>query len=322
MCKAVAYCSHDHRYAHRPGHRSVCARIKKAQAIFDKQEKVARRLEGDSIFAEGGWGDLWGIRESREYMRTCVALVEALLKSNTELAVTSSLHHLHNMLRLCRNDPSGARDLVPALYLRLGRDQEAYDFCRWWATTGHDTNHHWADLSMPYLDTKDADVFERVEIFTVSELYFPLYLPHLVIITLLKIRLLIDLQSLQRAKEIAGPHVPREILDTVQEHCTFSTIVSTTRIMERKTQVPHIAKLRVQVKDLYAAVQNANAYIWAAIVEPGENLRARPTSYGSGDKGQMQVVLQHTYNAWAETPGAVAVVEELVKRSASLSQGQ
>jgi hypothetical protein len=310
-CKAAAYCSHEHQYSHRPGHRSVCTKIKKAQAIFDKEERASRLSESNNIFADGGWGYLWGIRESREYMRTCVALVEALLKTNTALAVSMSLSHLLEMLRLCRTDPTGARDLVPALYLRLGRDQEAYDFCRWWATTGHDVDHYCGDLSMPYLDTRDADVFEGVEIFTSSRGY----LPHLVTITVLKIRLLIDLQSLQRAKELAGPYVPREILDTIQEHCTFSTVTSNTRITKRENQAPHIAKLRVQVKDLYVAVQNANSYFWPAMTEPGDNLRVRPTSYGSGDKGQMQVVLQHTYNVWAETPGAIGVVEELLKRS-------
>jgi hypothetical protein len=308
-CRAVAYCSHEHQYSHRTWHRYVCTKIKKAQAFFDKQEKASRRSEGDSIFAEGGWGDLWGIYESREYMRTCVALVEALLRANTELAITSSLHHLLNMLRLCRIDPSGARDLVPALYLRLGRDQEAYDFCKWWATTGHDVDHYWGDLSMPYLDTRDADVFEGVDLFTSP----PGYLPHLVTITLLKIRLLIDLQTLQRAKKTAGPHVPREILDIIHQHCAFSAVTSTTRILERENQAPHIARLRVQVKDLYTAVQVANIYFWPAMVEPGDHLIVRPTSYGSGDQGQMEVVLQHTYNAWAETPGAIGVIEEMLK---------
>jgi hypothetical protein len=213
----------------------VCSKVKKAQANLDKEDRALRRSEGDAVF-EGGWGELWGLRESREYMRARVALVEALLKANTAQAVTSSLDHLLDMLQLCRIDPMGARDVVPALYIRLGRDQEAYDFCKWWAIAGHDSKHDWGDVNAPYLDTNAADVFEGVELFTGSRFY----LPHVVAVTLLKLRLLIDLESLQRAKEIAGPHVPREILDTIQ-HRKFARAGQRTICSCRKSEQPLLA---------------------------------------------------------------------------------
>ena len=77
---------------------------------------------------------------------------------------------------------------------------------------------------------------------------------------------------------------------------------------------PHIAKLHEQVKLLYDAIKKANSHFWPALIRPGDNLKARPTSYGIGDEGQMQLVLQYNYNAWAETPGAIGVIEELLKR--------
>jgi hypothetical protein len=309
-CKTVSYCSYEHRYTHRPGHRSVCSKVKKAETNLEKEDRALRRSEGDIIF-EGGWSEFWGIPESREYMRARVALVEALLRANTAQAVASSLDHLLDMLHLCRIDPMGARDVVPALYLRLGCDQKAYDFCKWWAVIGHDSNHNWGDLNAPYIDTNGADAFEESDLFTGNRLH----LSHVVAIALLKIRLLIDLQSLQRAKEIAGPHVPREILDTIQRYCTNSAITSNIKIIEKDDQTPCIANLREQVKELYVAVKKANSHFWPAIIEPADNLKARPISYGNGDRGQMQVVLQHNYNAWAETPGAIGVIEALSKHT-------
>jgi hypothetical protein len=288
----------------------VCGKIKKAQAKFEKEDRALRRLEGD-VFFQGGWGELWGIPESRGYLRARVTLIEALLRTNAARAVRLSLDHLLDMLRLCRTDPIGARDVVPTLYLRLGRDQDAYDFCKWWATTGHDSNYDWGNLNASYIDTKNADAFEQVDIFFGDRFY----LSHVIAITLLKLRLLIDLNSLQRAREIAGPHVPRETLDAIQHYCTSSTITSNLKILEREDQSPHIIRLQKQVKELYAAVEKANSHFWPALIEPADSLKARPISYGDGDKGQMQVTLQNSYNAWAETLGAIGVIKELSKEN-------
>jgi hypothetical protein len=239
-------------------------------------------------------------------MRVRRMLVEALLKSNTAQAITLSLDHLFDMLRLWRSDDIGARDIVPPLLIRLGRLQEAYDFCSWWSTTGQE-DYEWRDVRAPYLDTKDANVFEDVGVFTQNARN----LPHLVAVTLLKIRLLIDLHSIQRAREQVGPHVPREILDTIQRHSINSVIAGESKVIERDNQTPHVAELHKQVKALYVAVTKANPHFWPALIEPGEHLTARPIFYRQGDEAQMRFVLQQNYNAWSETPGAISIIEEL-----------
>jgi len=134
-------------------------------------------------------------------------------------------------------------------------------------------------------------------------------LSHLIAITLLKIQLLMDLQSVQRAREFAGPHVPREILDTIQQYCITSIVTCEPRIIERDDQSPHVAELRKQILELYTVVTYLNPHFWPALIESGEHLKARPVSYKQGDEGQMQLVLQHNYNAWSETPGAISVIE-------------
>ena len=47
-------------------------------------------------------------------------------------AVKAARDHLLDMLHLCRGHNMGLRDVVPAVYLRPGRDQECCDFCKWW----------------------------------------------------------------------------------------------------------------------------------------------------------------------------------------------
>jgi hypothetical protein len=310
-CKVVQYCGRDHQSADRAAHRSTCSKVKKATANLEKEERALKREEGDEIFVEER-GHFWGIHETRSYMRARFTLVEALLKINTALAVSSALDHLLDMLGLCRGDNMGVRDVVPHLYLRLGRDQEAYDFCMWWATTGQEGDYDWGNTDLPYLDTKGADVFGDITPF--AHKYHAL--SHTVAISLLKIRLLIDLQALQRAKEEAGPHVPREILDGIQQYSVSSVVTSTSSIIEREDQTPHIAKLRTQIEGLYAAVKNANPHFWPALIRPGEHLKARPNFYTPGGPEAMQLTLQYSYNAWAETPGAIGVIRELSKPKA------
>lgn len=90
----------------------------------------------------------------------------------------------------------GVRDLLPAMLLRLDRDQECYDFMKWYATVGQEGDYDWGDMDLGFLDVKDANVFESVEPFVnkYSDLCF------VVNITLLKIKLLIDIQNLSRVR--------------------------------------------------------------------------------------------------------------------------
>lgn len=62
---------------------------------------------------------------------TRYTLVETLLKVKTYAAVEARHRHCMDMLRLFRSDEMRVRDKVPALKLRLDRDQECYDFCKW-----------------------------------------------------------------------------------------------------------------------------------------------------------------------------------------------
>lgn len=109
-------------------------------------------------------------------------------------------------------------------------------------------------------------------------------------------RLLLNLQALQGARK------PKHWLSSI-----------TSDQFTAQDQTSHITTLLQQVKQLFEAIKKANRHFWPALVRPGSNLEARPMLHGFGDVGQMQVVLRYSYNAWAETEGAIAAVEELLK---------
>jgi hypothetical protein len=86
--------------------------------------------------------------------------------------------------------------LVPGLFLRLGRDQDCYDFIRLWEDKYEDNKYEREDVSLPWLELKDVDVFadnSNPLTRTDCDLAFT------VAINLVKIRVLFSLENLQKA---------------------------------------------------------------------------------------------------------------------------
>lgn len=136
-CKVVSYCGGEHQVEDRPKHKRFCTEVKKAQAKLDAEDTRLRNMQGDWMTPTNplenpdAIGHFWGIVEMRNYMRARYALIEAQLDFSTRGAVEATMEHVMDLFRLCRSDNMGDRNLAPSLFLRLGKDREAYDFCKW-----------------------------------------------------------------------------------------------------------------------------------------------------------------------------------------------
>lgn len=200
----------------------------------------------------------------------------------------------------------GVRDLAPPLFLRLGRDQDSYDFMKWHATTGQEGDYDWGDMDLPYLDVKDADVFEPVNLFTREYMD----LAHAVAVTLIKIRLLQDVKALRDSTAVERK-VPQEIIDKIRNEMVGTIIGKRKDLLEGEDHGPLIKRLQTQVKEMFESVQKSNKYFWPALMEPGDNLTAMQEAYTMGSKEHMRLVLQYSYDSWNETPGAIDIIREL-----------
>ena len=262
----------------------------------------------DRLFEERV-GYFWGII-TRDYMRERFGLVEALLKIDTYASVKAAHDHLMDMLRLCRSDNMGVRSHLASLKLRLERDQECHDFCLWWAKIGENLHYDWGDTNAPYLDIRDADVFHPA-----PEFYGQYVdLCHATSITLLKIRLYLDLRMLQTsAVSEAIRKLPTELVDYIKKLALSSSIMETRRdIPLQRNNKPLIKCLEGDIRGLYLAINASNKYFWQGLLDlRKEDLTARPPSYSHGSEAQMQYTLQHTWKAWAETPGALDHIRAL-----------
>lgn len=134
-CLAIRYCSREHQAAHWLKHKSVCTKIKKARAKLAEENRLVRNATPTwwtpANAFETHVGHFWGIAETRDYMRARFTLAgEHLLLLGTLDGVHEALEHMQDMLRLCRSDNLGLREMMPAMMLRLDLDQECYDFVK------------------------------------------------------------------------------------------------------------------------------------------------------------------------------------------------
>lgn len=307
----MLYCCREHQVADRNLHKGFCNTIKQKRDHLEREEKALRENPGDGLglpanVFENSVGHFWGIWPTRDYMRARYALIEALWKVPTFDAVQTALEHALDINHLNRSDNMNVRSVVPALFIRLDRDQDCYDYVKWWQTMGQDSDYRWGDISLPFLNIKNANAFEPID-YMCSK--YP-DLSQIVAITLLKIRLLLDLQSLQNCAVLDG-QVPAEIITNIEDFVPRSQILrSQKKSMSREKCLSLTKELKLQIDLLYKTVNEANRFFWPALLNPGDHIPARPSAYSPGSREEMQLYLQYSIDAWTETPGALEMIQD------------
>ncbi|KAK4194884.1 hypothetical protein QBC40DRAFT_237676 [Triangularia verruculosa] len=291
-CKVVNYCGADHQLSHRPEHKTACNEIKKTREELEREEALLR-AKPDDMF-NNGVGHFWGITDTRDYMRARHAAADALLQVDTRAAVEKALEHFLDMLRLCRSDNLGVRDIIPGLFLRLGREQECYDFLKWWATADPDGTYNWGDTTLPHLDIHGADVFEPIDMFSEDT-----SLCHLSMLTLLKLRLYLDMDHWQTAIENGNREPYRPVGKLVRNKVHAIDLQTMSTLVER---------LRTQYRALIRRVHTANPHFWNALVDSDDE-PAMPTMFGLRTPEEACVALYHCIDAWQESEDAMIMID-------------
>lgn len=306
-CKVVRYCSVDHQKKHRPIHKAACTSIIKTQKKLEQEEAALRAHPGDILLPskvfENGVGRFWGLIDTRNYMRARFAAADALLQIDTMKAVEKALVHFQDMLRLCRSDNLGVRDIVPGLLLRLGREQECYDFLKWWAVTADDYN--WGDLSLPYLDIRGADAFEAVSAFASN-----LSLSQIATLTLLKLSLYLDIEPYNPeyldfdSPGLSWPPSPTEFMRPIGE------IVQKKVRTINKSNVPEVSEsLQTEYQALFEMVHKKNPYFWEALLDTSEDNPSLPSEYSLGSAEEAILAVYQCKKAWEESYDAIIMIE-------------
>ncbi|CAP92155.1 Pc13g10860 [Penicillium rubens Wisconsin 54-1255] len=233
---------------------------------MEAQEQALRNHPDDDFTY--GVGRFWKILPTRPYMNARLDYRAALTFVCNVESVQAQLDTLMENLRLCRGDNIGSRDLVPGLMIRLDRDQECYDFLKWWATSAKDPKYNWADptLAIPG-HQKCQSAYEEA-----SE----------------NLRKTMDgMMGLRNSNMARNPHIAN---------------------MTSLEAAPAIQELKAQIRQLYHTVNKANPYFWPETIKPDETLNAVPSMYMAGSKEEMQATMMWIWNACHETFGALQII--------------
>ncbi|KAJ3499803.1 hypothetical protein NMY22_g19476 [Coprinellus aureogranulatus] len=309
-CKVARYCNSEHQLSDWDAHKSACNKIKKCRVKLEREETKLRNDPGDGFFTpanpfENSVGHFWGILSTRDYMRARIDWVINVLKIDSRDAVTTGLENIRDMLRLCRSDNLGVRDMVPNLLLRLNEDQKCYDFIKWYATEGARSDYDWGDMSLPYLNLENEDVMEDVVLYCGR--YFGA--AHALPAALIKLRMLLDLRDLRSTSSRFDANDISNFDPTqyVRGHPDLRSPIWSVRpsLLSLEALEDRIKLLEQQTNALFTSVKESNKFIWGAIVRPEQYAHMSPSSYSPGSIQEAIILLLNNGKSWKETDGAV-----------------
>lgn len=224
-CKLCRYCSREHQSLDRANYRGICKNTKKGRAEFAKEEDALRKATTNAVTAatvfETDVGKFWDLEITRPYMQARFWLADGIRRTGTLDAITEALEHMQDMLRLDLWDSLGVRYIAPWLMLQLDRDQEAYDFLKWWHTQGvyedggFDPKTYTINQPVRNANPLESIDWIRHSLVTVQ---------HLTAMLLLKSKLLVDIIRLKLSRKVTQDHVPPEIWSHIDQHLVRSDI--------------------------------------------------------------------------------------------------
>ena len=322
-CRVVRYCCREHQVTDRPKHKDACNKIKKYRTKVANEDDKIRNATPDFMTPanafESNAGHFWGLIHTRDYMRARFFLADEVRRTGTLEGVRESFDHLKDMLRLCRSDNLGVRQLVPALMLQLDQDQECYDFIKWYQTEAQRSDYDFGDLESPFLNTKGADPFEPTGFMDQGKFGDA---HHCAALILLKIKILIDVINIRLARKVSINRLPVE-LSEMCELATTRSPLSASLTKKNSIELVAIEGLLVgQIRYLGSYLREENDHVITGLLHPDTWLTDIPETMSAGSTDEMQILLQHSFPAWWETAGAFELLRDSTKIAALDSESE
>ncbi|KAL8651901.1 MAG: hypothetical protein Q9226_004490 [Calogaya cf. arnoldii] len=328
VCEVTLYCSRTHRNCDHDSHIICCLSVAEARnSLKDKEFKWRSDDDDDydffyedpersffirpiSIPIERLASDVDSYLNEPEFFEAGCQYIEFLIRTSTFDALRLAAEKACLMLRCFPSDPMNLRSDLPGVYLRLGRDHEAYSLVKWCQLNQlSDQDIHKLYPVVPYLDITDANVFEQPTDI-ISAINDDPSLVNMFCVTLLKIKILVDITSLQQIRAL-HQKLPPELVNLVQGFIPITDAVRNNhQIMSKADYTDLIADVTDQIKMCLEAVEKANIHLWPSLVNPDlrpGGSRHRP----SNDIRTVDFVLDRCYEAWVETPGAIDIIKRL-----------
>lgn len=264
--------------------------------VFNAMERTKQSVEQSG-------GDLKAYFQSSPvevemYLHRRYIYARALLRPNTCAGIVQGLENCLEIAKLdTENQQNGqtAQEFVPGLYLRLGRDKECYDFIK---------KSCYGDLEEIYR----CDNGKPRRPVVVGDFS----LGHAAMLCLLNLRILQDLRNLDKADTDLGDKLPAELFHEARSYlispATKADAARMKAIEKREDLKPHMQKVENDLQDLRGYINAIEKDYFHAIADP-EKFRKKQVMY----QPELPIVevLHQTYEVWAESPGALALWQEV-----------
>ena len=180
----MKYCSVDCQKVDFNNHKRHCRVINKLTTATEAFAEELRNetYDGEPLNyfeSEFTVGRFWGLVDTREYCWTRSQLAHQICEmgravhkegSGPKPIIECGLAHYLDLLRLVHSDNQGLRNKVPFILLYLNREEDAYNFIKWWETIDPDGHYDWGEPPKAkegdWLYLTSQDVFE--DLFSVA----------------------------------------------------------------------------------------------------------------------------------------------------------
>ena len=299
-CHVVLYCSRIHQSAYSLSHEATCLSIQQAQRKSDEQlstlQSKCHQCFNDQLSEPDHF---WEWRDIRSYIQARHRLILLLCKIATEAALRTALYHSLDILRLHPGDNLDVRLLVPGMMIRLGMDQEAYDFIRRYRQVSPTCQYAWAHLDMVLPEPKAEECNEDVASAEWLDECVPL--PFKAALTLLRLRLLFCLYDLEHANML-GSRLPPEIVRIVRDNLVTGGVARDSELWKEvrvgESLRERIAGLEKPLGEMFEAVKKHSPDFWIGLMQ-----------HRCPCEEKDKLTLEQSRDSWFKTPGALAWVQ-------------
>ena len=196
-CRMVKFCSVECQKEYWSIHKKHCRAIQRMEGQVRREKEKAVRQVGIEAFEGENVGRIWSNPFLRDYCNTRRYLANSYLdmahEEEYEHMYEAGLAHYFELLRLIHWDDLGLREKVPFILINLNRDDDAYNFVKWWITIDPNFDYNWDDVPQStqqgdWLWLKNENRYES-PVLLLEKSSDNVSLAHVVALLLLKLRI-------------------------------------------------------------------------------------------------------------------------------------
>jgi hypothetical protein len=255
--------------------------------------------------------DFGNCPETQMYLATRHALIDTYETAALEVKIREvcekALFHALAVLRLDAGDGIETRYVTPFILLNLHRDDDAFDFIRYWMKiTGQETTEEfWIRLQTQegewtYQREKNCrflDIYQEVP--TANEHNVPL--AFLMAILIIKLRIVATYDATCRSIDLAFQTTGGRHIHMIQNAVKDILLGDRVKMIENQRQ---------QVERLINVIHDNNRYIFSLIVDPVPQITlVAPSDRIRGRPSEAEFVLRYCIRCNSRIPGVMEMLE-------------